>query len=85
MTDVAIRVKRARPTKTQRAYLARGLDQPGGKLPLFDHHGQRYSERTIRSCMEQGWAEAWFENQIKPDWTVCKLTASGRRFASKAR
>ena len=70
--------KGARPSAAQRSYLARGLSQPGGKLPLFDEGGQRYSERTIRTCVEKGWAEPWFANPIKPDWTVCKLTEAGR-------
>jgi hypothetical protein len=26
----------ARPTEAQRRYLERGLNEPGGKLPLFD-------------------------------------------------
>ena len=67
-----------RPTAAQRAWLRSGLDQPGGKLPLFDERGQRVNERTIRSCIEQGWAEPWFDNPIKPDWMVCKLTDEGR-------
>lgn len=71
--------RRAKPTAAQRAYLVRGLDQPGGKLPLFDGQGQRYPASTIRSCIERGWAEPWFENPIKPDWLVCRLTYSGRR------
>jgi hypothetical protein len=62
----------------QRAYLLRGLSQPGGKLPLFDESGQRYAERTLRVCLEQGWAEPWFANPLKPDWLVCKLTDEGR-------
>jgi len=68
-----------RPTRTQGDWLKRGLDQAGGKLPLFTRDGQRVSERTIRSCIRQGWAEPWFENPIKPDWLVCKLTDEGRR------
>ena len=75
--------RRSRPTAVQKAYLARGLDQPGGKLPLFDKQGQRYSERTIRSCIEQGWAEPWFDNPVKPDWLVCRLTEAGRSYLSK--
>jgi hypothetical protein len=67
-----------RPTTAQRAWLARGLDQPGGKLPLFDHEGRPVSRRTIESCIAQGWAEPWFANPIKPDWLVCKLTPAGR-------
>ncbi|WP_299392343.1 hypothetical protein [Pelagibius sp.] len=75
------RRRRVRPTVTQLAWLRRGLDQAGGKLPLFDHYGQRYDSRTIRSCIEQGWAEPWFDNPTKPDWLVCKLTESGRKAA----
>jgi len=66
------------PTDVQKAWLARGLDQPGGKLPLFDDAGRRTDARTIRSCIDQGWAEPWFANPLKPDWLVCRLTDSGR-------
>jgi hypothetical protein len=34
--------------------------------------------RTIRACIEQGWAERWFANPLKPDWLVCRLTDPGR-------
>ena len=68
----------ARPTAGQRKWLRRGLDQPGGKLPLFDAAGKRVSERTVRSCIANGWAEPWFANPLKPDWLVCKLTDAGR-------
>ena len=71
-----------RPSLAQRDWLKRGVDQPGGKLPLFDKQGKRVSERTIRACIEQGWAEPWFANPLKPDWLVCKLTAQGRRLAA---
>ena len=59
-------------------WLRRGLSERGGKLPLFDQTGRRYTERTIRSCIEQGWAEPWLDNPIKPDWLVCRLTKQGR-------
>jgi hypothetical protein len=72
------RLARGKLSLTQRSWLKRGLDQAGGKLPLFDDHGQRIDPRTIRSCIEYGWAEPWFHNPIKPDWLVCKLTAAGR-------
>lgn len=68
-----------RPTDAQRRWLARGLDQPGGKLPLFDGDGQQVDPRTIQSCLRQGWAEPWIANPIKPDWLVCRLTETGRR------
>lgn len=73
---------RAKPTGAQRKWLARGLDQPGGKLPLFDEAGQKVSGRTVKSCVSQGWAEPWFENPIKPDWLICKLTDAGRKLVS---
>ncbi len=62
----------------QRRYLMRGLTQAGGKLPLFDEHGQEVDVRTIRSCIRAGLAEPWFANPLKPDWLVCKLTEKGR-------
>jgi hypothetical protein len=67
----------SRPTAAQAAYLRRGLAEPGGKLPLFDRDGQRYSRRTIQSCIDQGWAKPWFHNPIKPDWLICRLTKAG--------
>ena len=68
----------AKPTAVQLRWLHAGLDQPGGKLSLFDTDGQRISERTVKSCIRQGWAEPWFNNPLKPDWLVCKLTHLGR-------
>ncbi|MEK9946055.1 MAG: hypothetical protein VW999_08735 [Alphaproteobacteria bacterium] len=66
------------PSQAQRRYLKRGLKQPGGKLPIFDSAGQQISPKTIKFCIAQGWAEPWFENPIKPDWLVCRLTERGR-------
>ena len=70
-----------RPTPEQRDWLQRGLDQPGGKLPLFDRYGQSVNPRTIRACIDHGWAQPWFTNPLKPDWLVCKLTEAGRSAA----
>ncbi|MEX2199826.1 MAG: hypothetical protein WD711_00400 [Dongiaceae bacterium] len=70
------------PSPVQRRWLERGLAQPGGKLPLFDEWGQRISERTVRACIDQGWAEPWFTNPLKPDWLVCKLTDAGRELVA---
>jgi hypothetical protein len=80
--NAAIEVKKL-PSPVQRAWLRRGLDQAGGKLPLFDERGQEIDPRTIRACVEQGWAEPWFDNPLKRDWLVCKLTASGRALAER--
>ena len=81
--DAADAVVFAQPTPVQRRWLRGGLDQPGGKLPLFDGNGQRVSERTVRSCIARGWAEPWFSNPLKPDWLVCKLTHLGRVIAEE--
>jgi len=69
---------RGRPSSAQRGWLSRGLDQPGGKLPLFDRNGKRVSPQMVRACLDAGWARPWFANPLKPDWQVCKLTDSGR-------
>jgi hypothetical protein len=70
--------RKAPPSPAQRAWLKRGLGQPGGKLSLFDEDGQRMNARTIRACIAAGWAEPWFHNPLKPDWLVCRLTPTGR-------
>jgi hypothetical protein len=70
------------PTLAELFYLRRGLNQPGGKLPLFDLDGQDVVEAIVRRCLERGWAEPWFNNPLKPDWLVCKLTPIGRRLAT---
>lgn len=80
---LAVRRVKGVPSEVQLAWLRRGLGQPGGKLPLFDLEGKRIDARTIRRCIEAGWAEPWFANPIKPDWLVCKLTKSGRALADE--
>ena len=78
----AQRQMQSQPTAAQRAWLACGLRQPGGKLPLFDTEGRKVDPRTIRACIDQGWAEQWFANPLKPDWLVCRLTEAGRAIVS---
>ena len=79
LPDMPKRILVSRPTNEQVKWLQRGLDQAGGKLPLFDDNGQKISSRTINACLKKGWAEPWFSNPIKPDWLVCKLTKKGKR------
>lgn len=69
----------SRLTQIQRAYLSRGLQEPGGKLPLFDKNGQRYKDQTIKACLKKGWCEPWYRNPLKPDWLVCKITPAGQK------
>jgi hypothetical protein len=75
--DVVTNKTAVRPSGAQRRYLERGLDQPGGKLPLFDREGRQVPIKTVQSCIEHGWAEPWTRNPIKPDWLVCRLSAAG--------
>ena len=65
----------------EKAYLSMGLNQAGGKLPLFDELGQEIEHNIIRKCLEKGYAERWFANPLKPDWLVCRLTHEGREVA----
>lgn len=69
---------RRTPTEPQVAWLRRGIDQPGGKLPLFDAQGQRVKKTLVAACLKAGWAEPWFDNPMKRDWQVCRLTEAGR-------
>jgi hypothetical protein len=78
MTTETDATEAAHPTSAQRKWLARGLSQPGGKLPLFDETGRRVSQRMVQTCIEHGWAEPWFANPLMPAWQVCRLTAAGR-------
>ncbi|MET1411341.1 hypothetical protein ABVF61_03680 [Roseibium sp. HPY-6] len=73
-SDVQPTLKVGNLTAAQKRWLKKGLEQPGGKLPLFDENGREIPARTIRACIDAGWAEPWFSNPIKPDWLVCKLT-----------
>ncbi|MBT4739050.1 MAG: hypothetical protein HN793_05515 [Rhodospirillaceae bacterium] len=70
--------KSTRLSLAQKKWLLRGLTQPGGKLPLFDENGKKINLQVVRKCVDEGWAEPWFANHLKPDWLVCKLTDAGR-------
>jgi hypothetical protein len=72
----------SQPSLPELFYLRRGLSQPGGKLPLFDLDGQVIAPEVVQACLDKGWAEPWFNNPLKPDWLVCKLSEAGRRLAA---
>ena len=44
---------------------------------MFDHYGQRVSDRTVKSCVDHGWAEK--RDEAMRDWQLCQLTSAGRR------
>lgn len=71
--------KRAvRLSALEREYLKRGLQQAGGKLPLFDEYGQEIEIAVIQKCISKGLVERWFANPLHPEWLVCRLTDKGR-------
>lgn len=78
-------MRELKPTEAQIEWLSRGLEEPGGKLPLFDGLGQAFDPRTIKACLKAGWAEPWRRNPVKPDWLVCRLTDAGRAVLALAR
>ena len=73
------------PTANQRAWLQRGLTEPGGKLPLFDGKGREVDHRTIQACLDAGWAEPWFANPLNSAMQICRLTEKGRAAAEGRR
>jgi len=77
------RVRGGQPTAVQYRWLALGLDQPGGKLPLFYDDGREVNRKTVETCVRKGWAEPWIANPIKHGWLVCRLTEAGRTTVSK--
>ena len=79
MSDTEVSKRVGKPTAAQREWLKRGLEQPGGKLPLFNGNGARVNQQIVKSCINKGWAAPWFSNPTKPDWLVCKLTDEGRK------
>lgn len=69
---------RGQITRAELSYIMMGIDQPGGKLPLFDAHGQSVNPKIVRSCVEKGLVERWFANPMRPGWVVHRLTDRGR-------
>ncbi|CAK0775518.1 hypothetical protein WCLP8_5250003 [uncultured Gammaproteobacteria bacterium] len=82
VADIAHAVRCREPTSSQITWLRRGLGQPGGKLPLFDLVGRRIGGSVVKCCVKAGWAEPWFNNPLKPEWEVCRLTDVGRAVAA---
>jgi hypothetical protein len=69
-------------SEAQLRYLRRGLERPGGTLPLYDQDGQEIPKVTIRACMAHGWAEPISTHPIHGDWVICRLTPAGYRLVA---
>lgn len=81
--SAALRPHTPTPSPAQLAWLRRGIEAPGGKLPLFDRLGRETPRRVIEAAVRAGWAEPWFTNPIKPGWLVCRLTPAGRALVER--
>ena len=78
---VVVALRRLLPTSAQRTWLCRGLDRPGGRLPLFEEFGQTIDPGMTRTCIEPGWGPPWYPNPQKSNLLVCRLTPLGRIMA----
>ena len=76
-------VKRRLLEEDMHVWLQGGLSRDDGRLALFDQFGEPVQKSVIREAIKAGYAEPWFVNPMRPQWTVCRLTATGRRVATK--
>jgi hypothetical protein len=65
------------------AWLKTGVNNPEGRLSLFDGGGQRIDGKIQRFAIQSELAEGWFANPMRPDWMVCRLTERGRRLLKR--
>lgn len=65
------------------AWLRGGLNRADGRLALFDAFGEPVEPIIIQKAIASGLAEPWFASPMRPQWMVCRLTAQGRRVATK--
>ncbi len=61
-----------------RNWLNGGLNREDGRLAIFDTFGEPVNKAVIKTAIASGYAEPWFSNPMRPQWTVCRLTAKGR-------
>jgi hypothetical protein len=66
-------------------WLKTGLNNPEGRLSLFDGSGQKIPASIQRFAIQNDLAEGWFANPMRPEWMVCRLTARGQRALSGQR
>jgi hypothetical protein len=81
---IAERLPLHAPSEAQLRYLRRGLEQAGGRLPLFDQTGREIPRRTIETCVAHGWAEPMGASPARPEWRVYRLTETGYRLLGEA-
>ena len=65
-----------------RDWLSGGLRRDDGRLAIFDTFGEPVNKSIVKSAIASGLAEPWFSSPMRPQWTVCRLTAKGREALS---
>ena len=61
-----------------RNWLQGGAERDDGRLAIFDMFGEPVNKAVIKSAIGSGLAEPWFSSPMRPQWTVCRITAKGR-------
>ena len=64
------------------SWLKGGLGREDGRLAIFDTFGEPVNKAVIKTAIASGYAEPWFSSPMRPQWTVCRLTAKGRAAVS---
>ena len=64
------------------SWLKGGLRREDGRLAIFDTFGEPVNKAVIKTAIASGYAEPWFSSPMRPQWTVCRLTAKGRAAVS---
>ena len=67
-----------------RNWLNGGLNRTDGRLAIFDTFGEPVNKAVIKTAIASGYAEPWFSSPMRPQWTVCRLTAKGRAAVSSS-
>ena len=67
-----------------RNWLSGGLNREDGRLAIFDRFGEPVNKAVIKTAIASGYAEPWFSSPMRPQWTVCRLTAKGRGVMSRS-
>ncbi len=66
-----------------REWLRGGEAREDGRLALFDQFGEPIDKKVVKTAIASGFAEPWFANPMRPQWTVCRLTQKGYDFLDR--
>jgi len=66
-----------------RVWLRGGGAREDGRLALFDQFGEPIDKKIVKTAIASGFAEPWFTNPMRPQWTICRLTRKGQDFLNR--